>query len=51
MRAVAALYGSGFALAGLSLAESGILLLGGAFLGWAGAGLAAARHLRAIEPK
>ena len=27
------------------------LLLGGAFLGWAGAGLAAARHLRAIEPK
>jgi cell division protein FtsX len=48
---VAALYGSGFALAGLSLAESGILMLGGAFLGWAGAGLAAARHLRAIEPK
>jgi cell division transport system permease protein len=51
VRAVAALYGSGFALAGLSLAESGVLLLGGALLGWAGAGLAAARHLRAIEPK
>jgi cell division transport system permease protein len=51
VRAVAALYGSSFSLAGLSLAESGILLLGGAFLGWAGAGLAAARHLRAIEPK
>jgi cell division transport system permease protein len=51
VRAVAALYGSSFALAGLSMAESGILLLGGAFLGWAGAGLAAARHLRAIEPK
>ena len=51
VRAVAALYGSGFALTGLSLPESGILLLGGAVLGWAGAGLAAARHLRAIEPK
>ena len=51
VRAVAELYGSGFALKGLSLRESGILLVGGAFLGWAGAGLAAARHLRAIEPK
>ena len=51
VRAVAALYGSAFTLAGLSFAESGILLLGGAVLGWAGAGLAAARHLKAIEPK
>jgi cell division transport system permease protein len=51
VRAVAALYGSGFALEGLSAAETGVLLLGGALLGWAGAGLAAARHLRAIEPK
>ena len=51
VRAVASLYGSGFALTGLSLRESGVLLLGGAFLGWAGSGLAAARHLRAIEPK
>jgi cell division transport system permease protein len=51
VRAVAALYGSSFSLAGLSLPESGLMLLGGAFLGWAGAGLAAARHLRAIEPK
>ena len=51
VRALAALYGSGFSLAGLSLRESGILLAGGAVLGWAGAGLAAARHLRAIEPK
>ncbi len=51
VRAVAELYGSTFALTGLSLTESGILLLGGALLGWAGAGLAAARHLRAIEPK
>jgi cell division transport system permease protein len=51
VRAVAALYGSGFAPRGLSLPESAVLLLGGALLGWAGAGLAAARHLRAIEPK
>ena len=51
VRALAALYGSSFALIGLSLRESGALLLGGAFLGWAGAGLASARHLRAIEPK
>lgn len=48
---VAELYGSSYSLAGLSLAESATLLAGGAFLGWAGAGLAAARHLRAIEPK
>jgi cell division transport system permease protein len=51
VRALAELYGSSFALAGLSLRESGALLLGGGLLGWAGAGLAAARHLRAIEPK
>jgi cell division transport system permease protein len=51
VRTVAALYGSSFSLTGLSLVESAVLLAGGAFLGWAGAGLAAARHLRAIEPK
>ena len=51
VRALAGLYGSSFSLTGLSLAESGVLLGGGALLGWAGAGLAAARHLRAIEPK
>jgi cell division transport system permease protein len=51
VRDVAALYGSTFALRGLSLLESGGLLLGGALLGWAGAWLAAARHLRAIEPR
>jgi cell division transport system permease protein len=51
VRDLATLYGSGFRLAGLGLAESGVLVLGGALLGWAGAGLAAARHLRAIEPK
>jgi len=47
---LAALYGSSFELAGLSMSELVILLGGGAGLGWAGAGLAAARHLRAIEP-
>jgi cell division transport system permease protein len=51
VRALAALYGSAFALTGLSPREGAVLLLGGALLGWAGAGLAAARHLRAIEPK
>jgi cell division transport system permease protein len=51
VRALAALYGSGFALEGLSLGENGALLLGGGLLGWVGAGLATARHLRAIEPK
>jgi cell division transport system permease protein len=51
VRRVAALYGSDFALSGLSLRDSFALLAGGALLGWAGAGLATARHLRAIEPK
>jgi len=51
VREVAALYGSDFTLAGLSLRESLVLLVGGALLGWAGAALATARHLRAIEPK
>jgi len=47
---LAALYGSRFALSGLTLAELGILVGAGALLGWAGAGLATARHLRSIEP-
>jgi cell division transport system permease protein len=51
VRALAALYGSSFGLTGLSLRDSGLLLTGGALLGLSGAGLAAARHLRAIEPK
>jgi cell division transport system permease protein len=49
--AVASLYGSSFRLAGLPLRETGILLAGGAFLGWTGAWLATVRHLRAIEPR
>jgi cell division transport system permease protein len=47
---LAALYASGYRLTGLDLAETAALLGGGAVLGWAGAWLAAARHLRAIEP-
>lgn len=48
---LADLYGSTFSLAGLSPLELAILGASGGVLGWAGAGLAAARHLRAIEPK
>jgi len=48
---LAALYDSRFALAGLSWRETGVLVGGGALLGWAGAWLAAARHLRAVEPR
>jgi cell division transport system permease protein len=51
VRGLADLYGSSFALRGLALGETAILLAGGALLGWLGAGLAAARHLRAIEPR
>lgn len=47
---LAGLYGSQFRLAGLGLAELGLLLGAGALLGLIGAGLATARHLRAIEP-
>ncbi len=48
---LAALYDSRFALSGLSLRETTVLLGGGALLGWLGAGLATARHLRAVEPR
>jgi cell division transport system permease protein len=51
VRDVAALYGSGYALGGLSFRETLVLIGGGAALGWLGAGLATARHLRAIEPR
>ncbi|HEX5420263.1 MAG TPA: permease-like cell division protein FtsX [Gammaproteobacteria bacterium] len=49
--ALAALYRSDFHITGLSLDQAAWLLAGGAVLGWAGAGLAAARHLHAIEPR
>jgi len=51
VRALAGLYGSCFALEGLDAGEDLILVATGALLGWAGAGLATARHLRSIEPK
>jgi len=50
-RTLAALYGSGFSLAGLTVLQTLVLLGSGAILGWAGAGIATARHLRAIEPR
>ena len=49
-RALMELYGSNYRLAGLSLADTVWLLGVGGFLGWAGAGIAVARHLRDIEP-
>ena len=49
-RALMELYGSDYRLAGLGLADTAWLLCVGGFLGWAGAGIAVARHLRDIEP-
>lgn len=49
-RALMELYGSNYRPAGLSLADTAWLLGVGGFLGWAGAGIAVARHLRDIEP-
>ncbi|HEY8521455.1 MAG TPA: permease-like cell division protein FtsX [Gammaproteobacteria bacterium] len=51
VRELAGLYGSDYRLTGLSAAEAAALIGGGAVLGWAGAWVATARHLRAIEPK
>lgn len=50
VRDLAALYATDFSLRGLSLEGLGWLVGGGAALGWAGAWIAAARHLKAIEP-
>lgn len=50
IEALATLYTRSMRPAGLSLEEMLLLLGGGPALGWAGAWLAAARHLRAIEP-
>lgn len=49
--ALAGLYGSHFALAGPALREIGLLLGAGVGLGWLGAWVSAARHLRHIEPR
>jgi cell division transport system permease protein len=50
VRELAELYASTYRLAGLSARETFVLLGGGAVLGWLGAWLAAARHLRQIGP-
>jgi len=49
-RSLAELYDSGYRLVGLSAGQTGLLLGAGAILGWAGAVIATARHLRDIEP-
>ena len=48
---LARLYGSRFVLQGLPLEDVGTLLAAGAALGWIGAWISAARHLRSIEPR
>jgi cell division transport system permease protein len=48
---LARLYGSHFQLHGPEAAEIGALLGAGAVLGWLGAWISAARHLRSIEPR
>jgi cell division transport system permease protein len=48
---LAHLYGSGYRLRGLAPEDAGVLLAGGVVLGWLGAWLSAARHLRGIEPR
>ena len=48
---LARLYGSHFQLHGPSPEEIGALLGAGAVLGWVGAWVSAARHLRSIEPR
>ena len=48
---LARLYGSRYVLQGLTREDIGILLGAGAVLGWLGAWISAARHLRRIEPR
>jgi cell division transport system permease protein len=48
---LAELYGSHFALQGPPLDDVGVLLATGIVLGWMGAWISAARHLRRIEPR
>lgn len=47
---LAAAYGSGFRLRGLTFEETTLLLAGGGLLGLFGSRLAVGRHLRSIEP-
>jgi cell division transport system permease protein len=48
---LAALYGSHFSLQGPPLDDVGVLVATGIVLGWIGAWISAARHLRRIEPR
>ena len=48
---LARLYGGAYSLHGAGLQEIGLVLGAGLGLGWLGAWLAAARHLRGIEPR
>ena len=48
---LAGLYGSDFALAGVPVADGLSLLLGAVLLGYIGALIAVARHLRELAPK
>jgi cell division transport system permease protein len=48
---LAQLYGSTFMLQGPSDGDIGLLLAAGTVLGWLGAWISAARHLRSIEPR
>jgi cell division transport system permease protein len=48
---LARLYGSRYILTGLTLEEAGALVAAGVVLGWLGAWISAARHLRSIEPR
>lgn len=48
---LARLYGSQYRLQGPTAREVGVLLAAGAALGWFGAWISAARHLRSIEPR
>jgi cell division transport system permease protein len=51
MAALARLYGSSYTLSGPAPAQVGVVFAVGLGLGWLGAWLAAARHLRGIEPR
>jgi cell division transport system permease protein len=48
---LAQLYGSHYSLQGPSSDDVIVLLASGTVLGWLGAWISAARHLRAIEPR
>jgi cell division transport system permease protein len=48
---LARLYGSRYVLEGLTPQDIGVLLGAGLMLGWLGAWIAAARHLKSIEPR